>query len=97
MDTFVVVPLNEGCDVTFQLFREPVLLQLDQVLHGPVIPLDLSLRHGMIRLAPGMLDLLLIQVLLKLFRDIARSIVRKQSWPVTGSDGYPLSGIAQRC
>ena len=41
MDTFVVVPLNEGCDVTFQLSRELVGSAPEKLIHfecqGPIL------------------------------------------------------------
>ena len=51
MQPAVVVVVDEASDGPFELPRVVVFLQLHHVFHRPVIPLDLALRHRMIRRA----------------------------------------------
>ena len=86
MHPLIVVPVHERRQATFQLLREPVVLQLDQVLHRPVIALDLPLRHGMIRLTPRVFDLLLLQVLSQLLGYITGTVIRQYPGSVSYRD-----------
>ena len=51
VDPLLVVVVDEKTDLGFQLARRLVVLQLDDILHRPVIALDLALRHWVIGLA----------------------------------------------
>lgn len=39
-----------------------VIIQQDQIFHGPVIVFDFPLRHGMIGFCPDMLDVIFFKI-----------------------------------
>ncbi len=59
----VVVILHEGADLLLQLRRTVIMLQENEIFHGTVIPLDLPLRHRVIRFAACVADSLPCEIL----------------------------------
>lgn len=53
---FVVVVVDERCDLGLQRSRQVMVLQQDPVLHRAVVAFDLPLGHWMIGLAAGVAD-----------------------------------------
>jgi hypothetical protein len=58
----VIVVLNEAPDRPLELPGTVVVLQLHDVLHRAMIPLDLSLRHRVVRLAACVAEPMLAQI-----------------------------------
>src|SRR4029077_17022828 len=58
------------------------MLKQDSVLECLMPALDLALGLRMIRRSADMLDVLLVQPIGKIARDIRRAVVRQEPWPV---------------
>ena len=58
------------------------MLKQDSVLERLMPALDLALGLRMIRRSVDMLDVLLVQPIGKIARDIRRAVVRQKPWPV---------------
>ena len=58
------------------------MLKQDLVLERLMPALDLALGLRMIRRSVDMLDVLLVQPIGKIARDIRRAVVRQKPWPV---------------
>ena len=71
MVSVVVVMVNELLQSTLQLARQIIILQLDHILHGPVVSLDLSLSLRMKWSPPHMIHSFLTQEVGQLTADIA--------------------------
>ncbi len=82
---FVVVPHETG-NLALELPRRVVILQLDDVLHRPVVALDLALRHRVIRFTARVLQGVLPQVILQLLRNEAGTVVGQKPRPVPDLD-----------
>ncbi len=78
MVSLVVVVLHEPLDLMFQLARQVIMLKLDQVLHGAMVPLDLALCLGMIRSASGILHVVAVEIILELPGEIALTVIGEQ-------------------
>ena len=61
--TPVVVMIDEGGNLPFQVARQEVMFEQDAVLHGLVLALDLALGLGMIGRAADMLHALFLDVI----------------------------------
>ena len=77
----VIVVFHEARQGALEFPRAKVLLELDDVLHRPVVAFDLSLRHGVIGRAPRMRQTVRVQVVGQLLRDVAWAIITKQPGP----------------
>ena len=66
----MVVMLDEGGDLAFEIAGQVVVLKQDSVLERLMPALDLALGLRMIRRAADMLDVLLVQPIGKIARDI---------------------------
>ena len=72
----VIVVFHEARQGALEFPRAKVLLELDDVLHRPVVAFDLSLRHGVIGRAPRMRQTVRVQVVGQLLRDVAWGMSR---------------------
>ena len=66
----VVVVLDEGVDLPFEIAGQIIVVEQDAVLQGLVPALDLSLGLGMIRRAAHMLHALVLEPLGQIARDV---------------------------
>ena len=73
--TLVVVVLDEGLDVGFEVAGQEVVFQQDAVFQGLVPALDLALGLGMTRGAADMAHLPGLDVFRQLTRDVAGAII----------------------
>ena len=71
----VVVVLDEGAELGFEITGQIIVLQQDPVLEGLVPALDLALGLGMGRCATDMLHALIIEPFGQVAGDIAGSVV----------------------
>ena len=78
----VIVAVDEGCDLGFEIARQEVVLQQDSVLERLVPALDLALGLRVARRAAGVIDVAILQPVGQLAGDVARPIVGKQPWPL---------------
>ena len=76
----VIVVFHEARQGALEFPRATVLLELDDVLHRPVVAFDLPLRHGVRGRAPRMRQTVRVQGGGQLLRDVA------------GADGRPAPG-----
>jgi len=76
MVAMVVVVLHEGVDLRFELTGEVVVLEQDAVLKRLMPALDLALGLRMTRRSPEVLDLLFLEPLSEIGRDVAGAIIR---------------------
>jgi hypothetical protein len=74
--------LDEGRDLAFEIAGSVVMLKPDTVLECLMPALDLALGLRMMRRSADMLDVLLVQPIGKIARDIRRAVVRQEPWPV---------------
>ena len=75
----VVVMVDEGGDLPFQVSRQEVMFEQDAVLHGLVPALDLALGLGMIGRAADMFHALFLDVIRQVSGDVRRAVVAEQS------------------
>jgi hypothetical protein len=78
MISSVVVVIHEGQYLIFQLPGLPVIIQLNDILQGTVISLDLPLGLRMVRLASDMLNPLALKILSQVPSDITGAIIREK-------------------
>ena len=79
----VIVVFHEARQGALEFPRATVLLELDDVLHRPVVAFDLSLRAWGERAAPAYApDRAWVQVVGQLLRDVAWAIITKQPGPM---------------
>ena len=78
MVTPMIVVLDEGCDLCFQIAGQIIVLQQDAVLQGLVPALDFALGLGMIGRSTDMAHALLVQPLRQFLGDVAGSVVGQQ-------------------
>ena len=57
----VVVVIDKGLDLSFEVARQIVVLKQDAVLQGLVPALDLTLRLGMIGSTANMVDAMILE------------------------------------
>ena len=72
----LVVVLDEGVDLRFELARKVVVLEQDAVLERLMPALDLALGLRMTRRSPDVLDFLFLEPLSEIGRDVAGAIIR---------------------
>ncbi len=76
--TAVIVVLDEGLDLSFEVARQVVVFQQDPVLQGLMPTFDLTLGLGMIGRTTDVLHILIIEPFSQLARDITRPVVGQQ-------------------
>ena len=92
MVALMVVVIDEGFNLGFEITRQEVVFQEDAVLQCLVPPLDLALGLGMVRRTTRVLHTFALQPFSQFTRDVAGSVVAEQTWFV---DDVNL--IATRC
>ena len=78
----VVVVVDEGCDLGFEIAGQAVVLEQDAILQGLVPTLDLALGLRMAWRAADMVHGVLSQPFGQLAGDVARPVVGEQARPV---------------
>lgn len=78
----VVVVLDEGPDLVFEVTGQVIVLQQNTVFQRLMPAFDLSLSLWMERRATDMIHALGIQPFGQIGRDVGRPIVAEQAWPV---------------
>ena len=79
----VVVALDEGRDLGFEIARQEVVLQQDAVLERLVPALDLALGLRMARCTTGVIDVSILKPVGQFAGDVTRSVVGEQARPLT--------------
>lgn len=85
----MIITVDEGCDLGFEIARQEVVLQQDAVLERLVPALDLALGLRVARRAAGVIDVAILQPVGQLAGDVTRPIVGKQARPL--SHGRPIA------
>src|ERR1700704_28128 len=80
----VVVVVDEGRDLGFEIAGQEVVFQQDAVFEGLVPALDLALGHWMIGRAAQVLDAAGTEPFGQVARDIAGTVVRQKPWSLRG-------------
>ena len=78
MIALVVVMLDEGLDLDFEISGQEVVFEQDAVLEGLVPAFDLALGLGMERSAANMAHTLGLDIIGQLARDIAGAVIAEQ-------------------
>ena len=78
----VVVLIDEGFDLGFEIARQEVVLEQDAVLQDLVPTLDLALGLRVTWRTAGVLHTLVLHPFRQLTQDVAGTVVAKQSWLV---------------
>src|SRR6478736_810568 len=71
----VIVVLDEGGDLPFEIARQVIVVEQNAVLQGLVPALDLSLGLRVIRSAAAMLHVLAFEPSGQIVRDVTRPII----------------------
>ena len=79
----VVVALDEGLDLGFEIAWQEVILQQDAVLERLVPAFDLALGLGMAGCTMDVIHVSILKPLRQFASDVARSVVGEQTWPMT--------------
>ena len=87
MIPLVIVVIDEGFDLSFEVTRQEVVFQQDAVLQSLMSTLDLALGLWMIWRTARMLHALALQPLSQVARDVARSVVARCSVRAFGGSG----------
>ena len=80
MKALMIVMIDEGLDLGFEITWQEVVFQQNAVLQGLMPTFDLALGLGMIRRTARMLHAFALQPLSQFTRDVAGTIIAKQSW-----------------
>ena len=80
MVALVIIVLNEGLDLGFEVTRQEVVFEQDAVFEGLVPALDLALCLGMIGRAAHMLHAPVTQPFGQIAGDVAGAVVTEQPW-----------------
>lgn len=75
----VVVVVDEGGDLAFQVSRQEVMLEQDAVLHRLVPALNFALGLWVVGCATNMLHAFFFDVIRQVSRDVRRAVVAEQS------------------
>ena len=86
MIAVVVVMLNEGLDVGFEITWQEVVFQKNAVLQGLVPTLNLTLGLWMIWRSTDVIHVLVIEPNSQITRDVRCAVVGQQSRPVNDVD-----------
>lgn len=87
MIALVVVVLNEGVDLVFQMPRQVIILQQDAVLQGLMPTLDLALGLGVVGRSSHMVHFPVFQPFSQISGDVRRAIITEQTRLVRDIDG----------
>ena len=79
MVALMVVMIDKGFNLRFEVTRQEVMFEQNAVLQGLVPALDLALGLGVIRRAARVLHAFAVQPLSKFTRDVAGSVVAEQT------------------
>ena len=90
--TVIVVMIDEGTDLVFEIARQIIVLQQDAVLQRLMPTLDLALRLRMVWSAANVIDFLLLQPFGQITGDVGRAVIAKQTGFVND-----LGMVATRC
>ena len=74
----VVVVIDEGADLAFEIAGQEVVFQEDAVFHGLVPALDLALGLRVMRCTANMIHTLILKIFGQIGRDVGRAIVAEQ-------------------
>ena len=88
----VIVVLDEGGDLPFEIARQVIVVEQNAVLQGLVPALDLSLGLRVIRSAADMLHSLVFEPLCQIVSDVTRSIVAQKPGPLRDGDVVKAGG-----
>ena len=75
----MVVVIDEGFDLSFEITRQEVVFQQDAVLQGLMPTFDLALGLGMIRRTARVLHAFVLQPFSQVPRDVAGTVVAEQT------------------
>ena len=75
----VIIVLDEGLDLAFEIARQEVIFEQDVVLQGLMPAFDLSLCLGMERSTANMIHAIGVDVIGKILGDVAGAIVAEQA------------------
>src|SRR5271169_1264620 len=78
----MIVVLDEGCDLGFEVARQEVVLKQYAVLQRLVPPLDLALGLRMTGCAVDVIDVAILEPFRQFRGDVTGPIVGKQAWPL---------------
>ena len=76
MVPMVVVILHKPFDLQLQLTRQIVVPEVDYVLDGPMVALDLSLLLRMVTGSMGMRHVTFLKICFQVTGEVARPIIR---------------------
>ena len=91
----VVIVIDEGLDLTFEIAGQVIVFQQNTVLHTLMPPFDFSLGLRVKRCAPNMRHVLTFQPFCQIARDVTGSVVTEQTWHVA-NDGLAATRRRQR-
>jgi len=75
----VIVVIDKGADLTFEIAGQEVVLQQNAALECLMPAFDLALRLGMVRCATHMVDTIVIEPACQIAGDVGRTIVAEQA------------------
>ena len=78
--TVVVVVIDKGTDLLYQVTRQLVVFQQDAVLHCLMPPLDFALGLRMVRRTPNVIHAFAIEIFGQVDRHVGRTVIAEQSW-----------------
>ena len=78
MVAVVIVMIDEGTDLAFQITRQELVLQQDPVLQGLMPAFDLALGLRMVRYAADVIHSLILEPGRKITGDGGRTVVAQQ-------------------
>jgi hypothetical protein len=78
----MIVVLDEGLDLGFEVARQEVVLQEDAVFQRLVPSLDLALGLRMTGRAVNVIDVAILESFSQFAGDVAWPIVGQQPWPL---------------
>ena len=95
MVALVVIVIDEGLDLTFEIAWQVIVFQQDTVLHSLMPAFDFALGLRVERCAPNMCHVLTFQPFCQIARDVTGSVVTEQTWHVA-NDGLAATRRRQR-
>ena len=78
MVALVVVMIDKGLDLGFEIAGQEVVFQQETVLQSLMPTLDLALSLGVIRRTAGVLHAFVLQPFSQLCRDVAGAVITQQ-------------------
>ena len=76
----MVVVLDKGGDLSFEVLAEEVIFEQDAVLQCLAPALDLALGLPVAGSAVDLVDLVFLQPFTEIGSDVTRAVVRRQAW-----------------